>query len=641
MNPKIATRRATLLLLLFTLCASAVVAQTSVFTYQGRLTDGGTAANGNYDLQFALFDSLAGGTQIGATQTSPNVLVSAGIFSVQLDFGASAFPGANRFLEIGARLTGAASFTTLAPRQPITSTPYAIRSSSAANADTAANANNATNATNAVNATTATTATNATQLGGVAANQYVQTNGNGSGLTNLNATSITTGTLNNARLGLIPTANIADNAVTAPKIASGQVVKGVTVGATTLTDNVTLAAGANITITPAGNTLTIASTGGTGGGGGTTNTIPLWTAGTTLGNSVITQSGGNVGIGLSSPISKLDVSGQGRFVGVDSRVSDGYGVYGESLGVLNHGVFGVGGNGADGLYGVSIGGRGVYGEGSTGVEGFSTSGIAVKASGSFLGTGGATITGTNGDGAVVTARRSGGDAFVIIDSTTVSQSSVLAFRKNNLNRWLAFADSISEGGDADGSNFRLDAYNDAGGGIATRLFVRRNPGQVGIDTNSPTQTLDVNGRARVRSIPTGSNPIPLCFNAAGDLLNCNGSSLRFKNNVHDYSDGLNILRQLRPISYNWKEGGAYDIGLGAEDVAKVAPFFAFRNKEGVVEGVRYERLNMVLINAVKQQQDQIEILRTENTALNARLRSVERSMERIVRKMDRSRRRHR
>src|SRR5438132_13437257 len=46
------------------LSASTAFAQTSSFTYQGRLTDGGTAANGNYDLQFALFDSLSGGAQL-------------------------------------------------------------------------------------------------------------------------------------------------------------------------------------------------------------------------------------------------------------------------------------------------------------------------------------------------------------------------------------------------------------------------------------------------------------------------------------------------------------------------------------------------------------------------------------------------
>src|SRR4029079_13286116 len=57
-----------------------------------------------------------------------------GLFTVQLDFGADAFPGAARYLEIGVRKAGDSTFTTLTPRQPISSTPYAIRSASAATA---------------------------------------------------------------------------------------------------------------------------------------------------------------------------------------------------------------------------------------------------------------------------------------------------------------------------------------------------------------------------------------------------------------------------------------------------------------------------------------------------------------------------
>src|SRR5947208_8531657 len=142
--------------LAFLLAATSALAQTSSFTYQGRLTDGGAAANGNYDLQFAVFDSLGGGTQIGSTQTLNTVAVSNGVFSVTHDFGANSFPGANRFLEISARPSGGGSFTLLTPRQQVTSTPYAVRSASAGNADTATNATNAT------------TATNATHLGGIA-----------------------------------------------------------------------------------------------------------------------------------------------------------------------------------------------------------------------------------------------------------------------------------------------------------------------------------------------------------------------------------------------------------------------------------------------------------------------------------------
>src|SRR5437016_10938893 len=108
------------------LFATNAAAQTTAFTYQGRLTDGGTSANGNYDLQFALWDSASGGSQIGSTQLISTVAVSGGVFAVTLDFGANAFPGANRFLEISARVSGASALILLMPSQQITTTPSAV-----------------------------------------------------------------------------------------------------------------------------------------------------------------------------------------------------------------------------------------------------------------------------------------------------------------------------------------------------------------------------------------------------------------------------------------------------------------------------------------------------------------------------------
>jgi hypothetical protein len=122
-------------LLLVTLSVSAAHGQTTAFSYQGQLSDGGGLASGSYDLRFALFDSAAGGAQIGVNQTVPTVPVSDGVFTVQLDFGVNAFPGANRFVEISVRPAGNGSFTALAPRQQISSSPYAIRTLSAATAD--------------------------------------------------------------------------------------------------------------------------------------------------------------------------------------------------------------------------------------------------------------------------------------------------------------------------------------------------------------------------------------------------------------------------------------------------------------------------------------------------------------------------
>ena len=102
-------------------------AQGTAFTYQGRLADNGAAATGTYEFRFALFDSLSGGTQVGASVTNTAIAVSSGNFTVTLDFGAGAFPGASRWLQIAVRTNGSGgAFTTLNPRQPVTSTPYAV-----------------------------------------------------------------------------------------------------------------------------------------------------------------------------------------------------------------------------------------------------------------------------------------------------------------------------------------------------------------------------------------------------------------------------------------------------------------------------------------------------------------------------------
>ncbi|MFB0537257.1 MAG: tail fiber domain-containing protein [Anaerolineae bacterium] len=97
------------------------------FTYQGRLTDGGSPANGTYDFRFRLYDAASGGTQVGSTVTKGDVTVTDGLFTVQLDFGSGVFTGDARYLEIGVRpgeSTGA--YTPLLPRQALTPAPYAL-----------------------------------------------------------------------------------------------------------------------------------------------------------------------------------------------------------------------------------------------------------------------------------------------------------------------------------------------------------------------------------------------------------------------------------------------------------------------------------------------------------------------------------
>ena len=83
--------------------------------------------------------------------------MSNGLFTVTLDFGAGVFDGNERWLEIGVRTNGGGGFNALTPRQPITSSPYAIQS---LNAATATSADSANSAATAGSATTAGTANN-------------------------------------------------------------------------------------------------------------------------------------------------------------------------------------------------------------------------------------------------------------------------------------------------------------------------------------------------------------------------------------------------------------------------------------------------------------------------------------------------
>ena len=130
------------------IATSSVLAQSTAFTYQGRLNDGANPANGNYDLRFALFDGATAGTQQGNALTNSPTAVSNGLFTVTLDFGNEFPAGASRWLEIGVRTNGGAVFNTLAPRQALTPVPYAIFAESANVSGAQGNAVNFSNGAN-------------------------------------------------------------------------------------------------------------------------------------------------------------------------------------------------------------------------------------------------------------------------------------------------------------------------------------------------------------------------------------------------------------------------------------------------------------------------------------------------------------
>jgi len=153
---------------------------------------------------------------------------------------------------------------------------------------------------------------------------------------------------------------------------------------------------------------------------------------------------------------------------------------------------------------------------------------------------------------------------------------------------------------------------DVGAGGAS-AFLIRGDGNIGMGTDTPNDKLEVNGILRVDSLGT-IGETQLCRNLSNQIANCS-SSLRYKTNIALFSSGLSFLNQLRPITFDWKEGGKKDVGFGAEDVAKINPLFVTYNDKGEVEGVKYDRLSAVFVNAFKEQQAQIERQQREIDAL--------------------------
>jgi len=96
-----------------------------VFTYQGLLRDGSGPVNATCDLQFKLWDASSGGAQVGGTVLLEDMLLADGLFTARLDFGAAAFRGQARYLEVAASCPVESEFVAL-PRQELTGSPYAL-----------------------------------------------------------------------------------------------------------------------------------------------------------------------------------------------------------------------------------------------------------------------------------------------------------------------------------------------------------------------------------------------------------------------------------------------------------------------------------------------------------------------------------
>ena len=119
-------------------------------------------------------------------------------------------------------------------------------------------------------------------------------------------------------------------------------------------------------------------------------------------------------------------------------------------------------------------------------------------------------------------------------------------------------------------------------------------GNVGIGTSAPSQKLTVNGNIGASAYVTNSDK-------------------RLKTNIQNLSYGLKEVLALQPVKYNWRKtpNGDKQIGLIAQDVRKVIPEVVVGDATKEKLGLNYTELVPVLINAIKEQQKQIDDLKQQ------------------------------
>ncbi|MDE0771870.1 MAG: tail fiber domain-containing protein [Salibacteraceae bacterium] len=139
-----------------------------------------------------------------------------------------------------------------------------------------------------------------------------------------------------------------------------------------------------------------------------------------------------------------------------------------------------------------------------------------------------------------------------------------------------------------------------------------------ISSNQTIALHIVAGTGRGVYVKSGTNAQP----GGGSWLAV--SDARLKEGVVSYSDGLNELLQIKPVKFHYtKESGIGSgkeyVGVIAQDMAKIAPYMVEQAPIPGLDGEYYNldnsAMTYMLINAVKEQQEQIKALKNEVEAL--------------------------
>ncbi len=199
------------------------------------------------------------------------------------------------------------------------------------------------------------------------------------------------------------------------------------------------------------------------------------------------------------------------------------------------------------------------------------------------------------------------------ENTSGDNNAFFGFRAGEINTTGSNNTAIGKDADFGSGNLTYATVIGADATVSTSNTIQ-------LGRTDGSDTVLVPGRLEVGTL--GAGGVTLCRNANNRLSDC-VSSLRYKTNVETFTGGMDLVRRLRPVTFNWKEGGAADVGFAAEEVAEIEPLLATYMKDGQIQGVKYAQITTVLVNAVKEQQAQIEAQAKEINEQKATMKDLQ------------------
>jgi hypothetical protein len=150
------------------------------------------------------------------------------------------------------------------------------------------------------------------------------------------------------------------------------------------------------------------------------------------------------------------------------------------------------------------------------------------------------------------------------------------------------------------------------------LYVDDPNDRLGINV-TPSYTLDVSGDTRIANGSLGVGVTPNAtdgrIDASNDIVAFSSSDKRLKENIQTLQDSLSKVINLNGVEFDWIEETkiahgheGHDYGIIAQEVQAIMPEAVRTNSTGYL-AVRYEKLIPLLIEAIKEQQKQIDELK--------------------------------